>query len=426
MIEIGAPHTSIHSSLHITGSKSLSNRLLVIKQLYCPDLSFSNLSDSEDTQLLSKALKIISTQQSATIDVNHAGTDMRFLTALLAVSEGDWILSGSSRLKERPIAELVNVLRFLGADITYLEKENFPPLGIKGKKLRGGTVEINAGISSQFISALLLVASRFTNGLDLHLKGNVVSKPYIKMTTALLKDFGIDVTESENNIRVLAMSNTSVLKNKHIESDWSSASYYYSICALSKNAQMELSHFEERSLQADSILPLLFKDLGVKTESKNGTIVLTSIPLKAKEFAYDCTDCPDIAQTLVLTCFGLGIGCTLTGLSTLKLKESDRILALKTELEKLGAMVDVGLDFIRIIPETGDKIQETRVKIQETRVKSQKTIETYNDHRMAMSFAPLALKFGKLFIRNPSVVNKSYPGFWEDLKSLGFNVNLQP
>lgn len=419
MIEIGAPHTSIHASIHMAGSKSLSNRLLLIKHLFYPDLTFSNLSNSEDTQLLSKALELINTQPSATIDVNHAGTDMRFLTALLAVTEGDWILTGSSRLKERPIAELVKVLNDLGAEIRYLEKENYPPLGIKGKKLDGGTVEINAGISSQFISALLLIAPRFKNGLDLHLKGNSVSKPYINMTTALLKDFGIDLIESENRIQVSTLLRTPVLKNKYLESDWTSASYYYSICALSKNAQIELRHFEEHSLQADSILPFLFNELGVKTEFKNGTIILTSIPLKAETFSYDCTNCPDIAQTLAVTCVGHGISCTLSGLSTLKIKESDRILALKTELEKFGAMVDVGLDFIRIMPETGDKSQETKVK-------KHPTIETYHDHRMAMSFAPMALILGKLSINNPSVVNKSYPAFWEDLKSLGFNVNLQP
>ena len=426
MIEIGVPLNQINSNLYIGGSKSISNRLLILDFILDLNLHLSNISNSEDTQVLIEGLKRIKNTSSATIDIKHAGTDMRFLTALLSITEGKWILSGSDRMKERPIGELVKALKLLGADISYREKENYPPLLINGKKLSGGKISIDAGISSQFISALLLIAPRFEKGLELHLKGNVVSRPYINMSLALLKAFDIQIQQSSDIISVSTLQSKSTQKSFSIESDWSSASYYYSICALSKNAQIELKHFDQKSLQADSVLPELYKELGVQTEFKQGVLILRSIPITSKEFIYDFTNCPDIAQTIAITCVGLGISCTLSGLSTLKIKESDRIIALKTELEKFGAIVDVGMDFIRVIPESRDKNQDTRNKKQETRNLELPTIDTYNDHRMAMSFAPLALKFGNLQIKDPSVVNKSYPGFWEDLKSLGFNVNLSP
>jgi 3-phosphoshikimate 1-carboxyvinyltransferase len=417
MIEIEAPHTFINTVITIAGSKSISNRLLMIKQMLEPKLLVSNLSNSEDTLLLHEALKRITNKDSAIIDVNHAGTDLRFLTAYLAITEGEWILTGSSRLKERPIQELVNALKLLGADITYTEKENFPPLRIKGKKLRGGQVEINAGISSQFISALLLIAPAFEKGLTLKLKGKVVSRPYITMTLSLLREIGVQITESPENIHVFPYQSKSQHQHLTIESDWSSASYYFSICALAKNAHIELKQFKKEGLQADSVLPNIYKDLGVKTEFLNNSLLLSSIPTQIKEFNFDCSACPDIAQTIAVTCFGLGIDCTLRGLSTLKLKETDRLLALKTELEKFGAVVEIGSDCLEI---------KTRNIKPGTSNQKLPSIETYHDHRMAMSFVPLALKFEKLRIMDPSVVNKSYPSFWEDLKSLGFNVNLTP
>lgn len=419
MIEIGTPDNSIQSTITIGGSKSISNRLLVLKQVLSQNISFSNLSDSEDTQLLDQALKLIASQKSASIDIKHAGTDMRFLTALLAITEGDWLITGSSRMKERPIGELVTALKTMGASISYIEKENYPPLRIKGKKLSGGKVEIDAGISSQFISALLLIAPKFENGLELLLKGKIVSRPYINMTLSLLRDFGVRISESDDHIHISAFTSATHQKQIMIESDWSSASYYYSICALSEKAKIELKFFKKDSLQSDSVLPSIYNNLGVRTEFSDNSLFLSSIPSSCKEFRYDCSNCPDIAQTIAVTCFGLGINCILTGLSTLKLKESDRITALKTELEKFGAVVGIGSDFLEI---------KTKIENQKPETSNQKlqTIETYNDHRMAMSFAPLVLKYRKLRITDPSVVNKSYPRFWDDLKSLGFNVNLQP
>ncbi len=414
MIEISAGTHKLDSCIQISGSKSISNRLLILKTLLNSDLVIENLSDSEDTQLLQKALTSVKNKSQTLIDIHHAGTDMRFLTALLSVTEGEWILTGSERMKERPIGELVNALRALGADITYPEKENYPPLKIQGKKLKGGTVDINSSISSQFVSALLLIAPVLERGLVLRLKGKSVSRPYIDMTISLLKDFGFEVQESSQTFTVLPSPVLRVPSSVTVESDWSSASYWYSICALSPNSTLELRSFSKTSMQADSVLPLIFRDLGVETVVKGASLLLTHSHPLVKTFRYDFTDCPDIAQTIAVTCFALGIKAELHGLSTLKVKETDRLLALKQELEKCGATVSI----------TSDSIHIDRRSTSHNSLAPQ--IHTYNDHRMAMSFAPLALVFGKLKIDAPEVVHKSYPAFWEDLKSLGFNVNLQP
>lgn len=319
-------------------------------------------------------------------------------------------------MKQRPVGELVNALRDLSAEIIYLEKENFPPLKIKGKKIKGGKIEIDGSVSSQFISALLLISPTFENGLELTLKNDIVSWPYIQMTIDLLKEFGIEIETSGN---LIALTTSSIVNRqssiKIIESDWSSASYWYSICALSKNSEIKLNYLNEKSLQADSVLPKLYDQLGVTTIFKNGSVLLSNKKTSVKEFNYDFTDCPDIAQTIAVTCFSLGIKATLTGLKTLKLKESDRIVALKTELEKFGASIEITAESLYIF-ETKNKKPETKNLI----------LETYKDHRMAMSFAPLALVFKVLQIKDPEVVSKSYPLFWEDLKSVGFSVNLQP
>lgn len=420
MIRISAPSHPIKASLHLSGSKSLSNRFLVLNEVLKLGDDFQNLSDSEDTQLLQKALSQIKSKTNPVIDIHHAGSDMRFLTALLSVTEGEWTLTGSDRMKQRPIGELVNALKILGADIDYLEKENFPPLLIKGKKLKGGTIEIDSSVSSQFISALLLISPVFENGLALTLKGKTVSMPYIEMTIALLNSYGISIKQHENLITVGPSSTLRSSSSIKIESDWSSASYWYGICALSKSTEMELSFLNEKSLQADSVLPELYKELGVKTTFNENSITLNSVDLLRTEFNYDFTNCPDIAQTLAVTCFGLGLKAKLTGLSTLKVKETDRIVALKNELEKLGAKIKITSESLEL-EASGNKKENGSLKTD----LSEQIISTYNDHRMAMSFAPLALRFDKIEIENPSVVTKSYPAFWEDLKSVGFNVNSQ-
>lgn len=418
MITLHAPIAKINGVIQLSGSKSISNRLLVMHEVLNLGLSFENLSNSEDTRLLLDALDVIHRKQGGAINIHHAGTDMRFLTALLSCKEGEWLLSGSERLKERPIKELVTALLALGADITYLEKEGFPPLKIKGKQLVGGSVEVDSSISSQFVSALLLIAPILGKGLDLQLTGTVVSKPYIKMTVDLLRLYGVKVELSDNLISVLPLSSSTkssafTPRSVEVESDWSSASYWYSVCALSPYSEIELRSLNEESLQADSVLPKIYAQLGVKTVFKEGSVVLSQTPVILKEFDFDFRDCPDIAQTLAVCCFGLGIKARLSGLSTLKVKETDRILALKQELKKFGAEVDVTDESIALkaFPENNTAIVHT--------------ICTYNDHRMAMSFAPLALKYTELRFDDASVVDKSYPAFWEDLKSVGFSVNLQ-
>lgn len=420
MLVLSAPNKIVNTTIKLTGSKSINNRLLILNEVLDLDLHFQNRSTSEDTLLLQNALLSIKDKTSATIDVHHAGTDMRFLTAYLATKKGEWILTGSERMKERPIGDLVKALRSLGAEITFLEKENFPPLKISGKTLAGGKIEIDGSVSSQFISALLLIAPTFENGLELTLKNDIVSWPYIQMTLDTLSEFGVKVS---TNLNIIKVSKSLIINPKslvvEVESDWSSASYWFSIVALSKNAEIKLTGLKDRSPQADSVLPQLYKQLGVNTQFKNNELVLSKNEEKISGFEYDFTNCPDIAQTIAVTCFGLGIKAKLTGLKTLKLKESDRIVALKTELEKFGAIVEITDNSIEI-KDSGYKTQDSPIESNDL------LLETYNDHRMAMSFAPLALSYEQLFIQNPEVVTKSYPLFWEDLKSVGFSVNLQP
>lgn len=410
MIQIIAPRFPINCSINLSGSKSLSNRLLLLKEILDLKIDLKNLSDSEDTKLLLKALRQIKEAKNKNINILDAGTDMRFLTALLAIKKGTWTITGSDRMKKRPIGELVAALKSLGAEIKFLEKENYPPLEIKGKIILGGALKIDASQSSQFISALLLISPKLKNGLVLTLKNRIVSSPYIEMTAALLKKFNVPISKLKNTYTVNSSIKSKQIKVIKIESDWSSASYWYSICALSKNAKIELNFLNKKSLQSDSILPELYKILGVKTKYKKNSIIISRKKLETKSINYNFINCPDIAQTFAVTCFGLDICAKLNGLSTLKFKESDRIIALKTELEKMGAKLVI----------TNNSIELKKSKA----IQFEGVIETYNDHRMAMSFSPLALVYNSIKIANPEVVSKSYPRFWKDLKSVGFSVNL--
>jgi 3-phosphoshikimate 1-carboxyvinyltransferase len=345
------------------------------------------------------------------IDVDHAGTAMRFLTAYFAIQENrEVILTGSSRMKERPIKILVDALRQLGANISYVEKEGFPPIKIIGQKLTQDTVQLKADVSSQYISALLLIAPKLKKGLQLTLNGEITSLPYIKMTLALLEEIGVETSFVENKIIVKPLVAQNAAKGKQftIESDWSSASYFYSIVALSpKGTQLILSSFHEESLQGDKALVEIYANFGVETIFKDGTIVITKIDNKAKTLRLNLIQSPDIAQTLVVTCFGLGVGCYLTGLHTLKIKETDRLESMKTEMTKLGASVLINNDSLNL----GSS----------TKIKTDVAITTYKDHRMAMAFAPLALKVA-LTIKDAEVVSKSFPTFWKDLKTIGFKI----
>ena len=389
-------------NLTISGSKSESNRWLILQKLW-QNIAINNLSDAEDTQLLQKALL----SENELININHAGTAMRFLTSYFAVTEGrNVILSGSERMKNRPIKILVDALRSLDADISYLEKEGFPPLKISGKKILKNKVSIAGNISSQYISSLLLIASSLPNGLTIEFTTEITSRPYLEMTIAQLKELGIALFWKENSIIVEPFKN--IHQNYfevEVESDWSSASYFYSLIALSENGEVALSSFRKNSKQGDAELSQLYELFGVKTTFKNQQIHLKKSPdfIKPKSINLNLVNSPDITQTIAATCLGLGINCTLTGLHTLKIKETDRLLALKNELEKLGAQVKITHDSLQLI--SSKKLNENVV------------IETYHDHRMAMSFAPLSLKT-PIIIKDINVVEKSYPMFWKDFQSL--------
>lgn len=399
------------SSIKITGSKSETNRLLLLQALY-PGLILENTSDSDDSQVMVKALNSPFTiHHSSLIDIHHAGTAMRFLTAFFAIQENkEVVLTGSSRMKERPIKILVEALQQLGADISYVENAGFPPIRIKGKKLTQNKVTLPANVSSQYISALLLIAPKLENGLELTLEGEITSIPYIKMTLGLLDEMGVQTSFEENKISV--RSQFTIYNSQFIiESDWSSASYFYSIVALSPTGtQITLSSYKQNSLQGDSALAEIYKNFGVQTifnADKSVTITKTN-NCQLSIVNYQLNNCPDIAQTIAVTCFGLGIGCHLTGLHTLKIKETDRLEALKNELSKLGAAISVTNDSLSL--EITSHIHENV------------TIATYQDHRMAMAFAPLALKTA-IIIEDAEVVSKSYPTFWDDLKSIGFQIS---
>lgn len=418
-VRVHLPGKIQYKHIAITGSKSETNRLLLLKALY-PNIIISNASASDDSEVMQKALA----STGNVIDVHHAGTAMRFLTAYFSLQEDtEVVLTGSTRMKERPIGLLVDALRLLGADITYAENEDYPPLKIKGKKLQGGKISIQANVSSQYITALLLIGSSLENGLELTLEGEITSLPYINMTLGLLEEVGIKTKFEDNIITVLPQSEINNQSEIVVESDWSSASYYYSIIAMSDLATtISLSGYKPGSLQGDSSISHIYQQFGVYTEFQNNKIILskTRNPQPAT-LELNLNNTPDIAQTIAVTCFGLGIGCHLTGLHTLKIKETDRLSALKTELEKLGALVAITDDSLLLRPQNGFKsLSEAGSRTSEGPGEAE-PIDTYNDHRMALAFAPLAVKM-PLIINDAGVVSKSYPAFWDDLQMLGFVV----
>jgi 3-phosphoshikimate 1-carboxyvinyltransferase len=400
------------SQITITGSKSESNRLLLLQALY-PELKLNNVSNSDDSNLMTNALS----SKSDIIDIHHAGTAMRFLTAYLSIQEGrEMVLTGSKRMTERPIKILVEALQELGADISYEENEGFPPIKIKGKKLTKSKVSLKANVSSQYISALLLIASKLENGLELTLEGDITSVPYIKMTLSLLDEIGIESSFVGNVITVKPNTQKLTPKTLTVESDWSSASYYFSIVALSEiGTEITMSSYKENSLQGDSALVDIYKHFGVVSTFKNNTVTLKKEAASSKPLNLDLKNAPDIAQTMAVTCFALGMSCDLTGLHTLKIKETDRLVALKTEIEKLGGKVAITDKSLHL---KSNKLFESD---SHQGLGEAVSIATYNDHRMAMAFAPLALKV-PVIIEDAMVVSKSYPTFWDDLKSIDFKI----
>ena len=401
----GIDNEIIMENIFISGSKSESNRLLILQKLF-DGITINNLSDSDDTHHLQHALLTNDTS----INIGHAGTAMRFLTAFFATqSNRTVVLSGSERMHQRPIKILVDALRSLGAEITYTEKDGFPPLQIRGKKLIKNNVKINGNISSQYISALLLIAASLPNGLSIQLLGDITSIPYIKMTLSLLNRVGVSTNFEGQYIHVKPYVKTKE-QALVVESDWSSASYFYSIIALSKvGSEIRLSSYSKESLQGDSVLAKIYLHFGVETSFKENSILLRKTKESSKDLLkIDLNKAPDIAQTIAVTCFGLGISCKLNGLHTLKIKETDRLEALQKELSKLGATISVTDDSLNLKASS--------------KINSNISIETYNDHRMAMAFAPLAIKT-PIQILDAGVVTKSYRNFWEDMQQIGFQFN---
>lgn len=414
MLRIECNPGKVREAITLPGSKSISNRVVLLNHITRSGAEIHNLSDSEDTKVLVRALQMIGSTDHATLDIGQAGTDMRFLTAYLSTVPGTWILTGSQRMKKRPVAPLVNALVQLGASIEYLEEEGFPPLKVTGSRLRGGEVSVDPTVSSQFVSALLLISPLLPEPLTLNLTGKAVSRPYISMTLGLLRLYGYSSIASPEQITVSPAARKRKLRSFDVESDWSAASYFYSICALSDDSSLELRNLKRKSLQADAAVARIYRRLGVQTTYRADSVLIAKKGIVPRIVEFDFSDCPDIAQTVMVTCFGLGIEGRFTGLATLRIKETDRLEAMRHELEKLGAEVELS-DQKMIIRKSAGNV-----------IKGFPQIETYDDHRMAMSFAPLVVKTGRLFITEPDVVAKSYPGFWQDLQALGFTVILQP
>ncbi len=392
-------------SFKISGSKSESNRLLVLKSIY-QNLNIENLSDSDDSIVLKKYLDNL----SENIDIHHAGTAMRFLTALLSVKENKkFEITGSDRMKQRPIGVLVDALKNLGAEITYKDQIGFPPLIVSGKKILGGEIFLSAEISSQYITALILIAPMLEKGLIINLQGAIASKPYILMTLSILDKLGIKNKFENNKISVHPCDKIKDI-TVNVESDWSSVSYFYSIIAISKKSHLEIGSYFKNSIQGDKKLVEIYSKLGVKTEFIENKIFLEKDTecLLPKNLDLDLTENPDIAQTIAVTCFGLGISCNIKGLHTLKIKETDRLVALKNEIEKLGGKIEITDDSLKLYPSF--------------EIKKNISIKTYNDHRMAMAFAPLSLLV-PIYIENPDVVTKSYKNFWSDLRAINFEIS---
>ena len=392
---------NLHGRIQITGSKSESNRMLLLQALY-PQITLDNLSNSDDTVAMKSGLESVKNM----VDIGHAGTSMRFLSAYYSTLENqEKILTGSSRMQERPIGILVDALRQLGADISYLKNEGYPPLLIKGKRLTASEVRLSANISSQYITALMLIAPSLPDGLRLYLEGKITSIPYIEMTLSLLHKIGVDAIFSGQHIQVFPKKDITQITHA-VESDWSSASYYFSMVALAKEADVSLSTYKKDSLQGDRVLMDVYQQFGVKSSIENNTLALKKQTIGSTHVQLDLSDAPDIAQTIAVTCYGLGLSCSLTGLHTLKIKETDRLVAMQNELSKLGATIEITDKSLHLHKRTNP-------------IRPNVLIETYHDHRMAMAFAPLGLLV-PIRIQDADVVTKSYPGFWKDLEQSGF------
>ena len=405
MFEISKKSKSIEGVLNISGSKSESNRLLALRA-FTSYFDIKNISDSDDTKVMLSAIN----SNKEEIDIGHAGTAMRFLTSYFSsIENSSVVLTGSKRMRERPISILVDALRELEVEISYIEKEGYPPIRINGRQINNRHVNLPANVSSQYISSLMMLGVSLKNGLVINLSTEITSLPYIEMTKKIIERIGGRVEINSNQILIDSFTKKNIL-DQSVESDWSSASYFFSMVALSNSSDLTLSTFYKDSIQGDSNLAEIYKNFGVKTTFSDNKINLSKYNNRIeRKISLDLSDNPDLAQTIVLTCLGLGVDCDLYGLHTLKIKETDRLEALKSEILKFG------VDQIDI---TDDSLHLQNNSI----LKSDIIIETYNDHRMAMSFAPLSIIL-PIRINNPQVVTKSYVRFWDDIEKLGFKIS---
>ena len=405
MYQISKEGKNLHGNINISGSKSESNRLLTLRA-YTSFFNINNLSDSDDTKTMISSLK----SHKEEINIGHAGTAMRFLTSYYSsILNSSKILTGSSRMKERPILILVEALNNLGADIEYIDKKGYPPIKINGKLIDGNEIALPADVSSQYISSLMMLGVSINQGLKIKLSTKITSLPYIYMTKKIIERIGgiVDIKPDEIIIKQLVSNK---IPDQIVESDWSSASYFYSLVALSDSSDITLSSFFNNSIQGDSRIVDIYKQFGVETKFLNDKIYLKKNNIDLPDsISINLRDNPDLAQTIVVTCLGLGVNCKLEGLHTLKLKETDRLLALKREIEKFE------VDSITIS-------NQSIILKNNSELKSGVSINTYDDHRMAMSFAPLSM-INPIIIINPEVVSKSYLNFWNDLESLGFKIS---
>ncbi len=396
--------SSLKGKIKLPASKSISNRVLILNALSYSPFEVQNVAECDDTQVM---LNVLDSDDNH-FDIKAAGTAMRFLTAFLSKILGEWTITGTERMKNRPIRILVDAINELGGKIEYVEKEGYPPLRIFGSALTGGELDLDGSVSSQYISALLMIAPTMEKGLTLRLQGEVISQAYISMTLKLLEEFGVKSAWNGNVIRIQPQE--FIPREYTVESDWSAASYWYEMVALSNDAEVELLGLYKNSTQGDSKVAEIFAQLGVKTTYTKEGVKLTKTGSVTPKLIYNFVDQPDLAQTFVVTCCMLGIPFYFNGLQTLKIKETDRILALKNEMKKLGF----------IIADKKDSILEWNGERCAPEVDA--AIATYEDHRMAMAFAPAALKLDSVTIAEPQVVSKSYPLYWENLKSVGFAV----
>lgn len=419
-IEVKAPKV-VKGRVELPSSKSISNRALVMNALSGNGRMPDNVSDCDDTNVMIKWLtdrNAGATSEVSVIDIGAAGTAMRFSSALLAVSKGTFVITGTERMKNRPIGILVNALRELGAEVEYVEKEGFPPLRITGNlNMKGGEITLPGSVSSQYISALLMIAPMMKNGLQLVLTGDIISRPYIDMTLGMMRSYGATAEWGSDQRSIVVRHGAYEVMPYFVENDWSAASYWYEMVALAQNddAQVILPGLFAQSLQGDSRGADVFAMIGVATRFEDdGTVVLSKNGECVKFLEYDFLQMPDLAQTFVVTCCMLGVPFHFTGLQSLRIKETDRIEALKIELAKFGFVLEDRND--------SELLWDGMCHVIDAELLSKVAIDTYEDHRMAMAFAPVALRYGSIRVNNPEVVTKSYPRYWDDLLSMGFKI----